>query len=74
MFKKKHIVGTQPALKRLDQCHAVLNSLAKNNPLKKLFFITKTDWLMLNREITVVCSEKYSRNINTLPGQNTEFF
>jgi hypothetical protein len=51
----------------------VLNSLAKNTPHKKEFFITKTNRLIVNMELMVVYSENHSRSINTLPGQNTEF-
>jgi hypothetical protein len=45
----------------VDQCFAVLNSLAKNNPHKELFFITQTIRLMENREIIVVYSENHFR-------------
>jgi hypothetical protein len=67
-------LGHNQAYNLVDQRYAVLNSLAKNNLYKKLFFITKTNRLMANRQIMVVYSENHSRSINTLPGQNTEFF
>jgi len=37
----------------------VLRSLAKNNPHKKLFFISQTNRLMIDREIIVVYSENH---------------
>jgi len=33
----------------------------------------KTSQLMLYREINAVCSEIYTKHINTLRGQNVEF-
>jgi hypothetical protein len=33
----------------------------------------KTSQLMLNREIIAVCSEIYTKHINTVCGQNVEF-
>jgi hypothetical protein len=36
--------------------------------------IIKTSQLMLYREIIAVCSQKYIQHINTLHGQNVEFF
>jgi len=35
--------------------------------------IIKTSQLMLYREIIAVCSQIYTKHINTLCGQNTEF-
>ena len=35
--------------------------------------VTKTDKLILYREIIAVCAEIYAKHINTLCGQNTEF-
>ena len=34
----------------------------------------KTSQLMLYREITAVCSQIHTKHINTLCGQNVEFF
>ena len=35
--------------------------------------VTKTNQLMLYREIIAVCSEIHTKHINTLCGQNVEF-
>jgi hypothetical protein len=36
------------------------------------FTITKTDWLMLFKEIIAVCSENHTKPTNTLCGHNLE--
>jgi hypothetical protein len=40
--------------------------------ITQLISITKISWLMLFKEIIALCSENYTKHINTLCGQNEE--
>jgi hypothetical protein len=56
--------------------HSYSAALGKCVPVSAIAFhnsVTKTNQLMLYREIIAVCSEIHTKHINTLYGQNVEF-